>query len=206
MNKTDRIVKVCGINRQNNLNQICRLSVDMIGLNFYLGSKRFINNISINIKPNIKRVGVFVNPSIGELQQYVYDCNLDYLQLHGNESIEFCEEAMKIKPIIKAFGIDKDFDFIDTLPYSFSEYFLFDTKSIFHGGTGKKFDWHKLLEYEGEVPFLLAGGIGPEDADRLQKINHPQFIGVDINSKFEIEPGLKNVKLVDSFITQFKQN
>ena len=204
MEQRPLLVKVCGINRQKNLNQICRLSVDMIGLNFYLGSKRYINNISINIKPNIKKVGVFVEPIIDELVQYTEDCKLDYFQLHGEVSVDFCESASSIKPVIKSFGVDEAFDFDDVMPFSFCPYFLFDTKSISHGGSGKKFDWEKLNEYQGDVPFLLAGGIGPDDVERIKKINHPQFVGVDINSRFEIEPGLKNVPMVEEFIDQIK--
>jgi len=199
------IVKVCGINREKNLNQISQLDVDMIGLNFYLGSKRFINNISININSNIKRVGVFVDPTADEVEQYTKEAKLDYLQLHGSESPEFCKAMAETCPVIKAFGVDHDFDFAITKEYDFADYFLFDTKTILHGGSGEKFNWEKLNEYEGNIPFLLAGGIGPADAEHILQIEHPMFRGVDINSKFEIEPGIKNVRRVDEFIKQIKQ-
>ncbi len=201
---SDVLIKVCGINRQKNLKQISQLDVDMIGLNFYLGSKRFINNISITINRHIKRVGVFVNPSMRELQQYAVEAQLDYFQLHGEEPVDFCLQASQIRPVIKAFGVDEDFDFDVTAPYSFSDYFLFDTRTINFGGSGTKFDWSKLKEYQGDTPFLLAGGIGPHDVDNIKAIDHPLFIGVDINSRFEIEPGLKHVSKVDDFITELK--
>ncbi len=198
------LVKVCSINREKNLFKISQLDVDMIGLNFYLDSKRYINNISININSNINRVGVFVDPTEAELNQYISDAKLDYLQLHGSESPEFCKAMSSKCSIIKAFGVDADFDFSMTSDYEFVDYFLFDTKTILHGGSGKKFNWQKLKEYKGETPFLLAGGIGPEDADKLLEIDHPKFAGVDINSRFEIEPGIKHVGNVDEFIKRLK--
>jgi len=198
------LVKVCGINRENNLKRVSALEIDMIGLNFYLGSKRYLNNISITINPKVKRVGVFVDPSITELLQYSADAQLDFLQLHGSESPAFCLEATKICPVIKAFGVDENFDFELLKDYDMVEYFLFDTKVPTHGGSGKKFNWDKLKEYKGHIPFLLAGGIGSEDVEEIKKIKHSMFIGVDINSKFEIEPGLKHVPKVDEFVNELK--
>lgn len=198
------LIKVCGINRANNLKRISNLDIDMIGLNFYLGSKRFLNNISITINPNVKRVGVFVNPSMTELHQYSSDTQLDYIQLHGDESPQFCLEASEICPIIKAFGLDEEFDFELINNYDMVEYYLFDTKVSTHGGSGTKFNWDKLAEYKGKIPFLLAGGIGPDDAAAIKELKHPMFIGVDINSKFEIEPGLKHVPKVDQFVKELK--
>jgi len=198
------LVKVCGINRENNLKRVSNLDVDMIGLNFYLGSKRFLNNISITIKDKVKRVGVFVNPSMTELLQYSAEAHLDYLQLHGSESPSFCREAKEICPVIKAFGVDEHFDFQLLNDYDMVEYFLFDTKVPDHGGSGIKFNWGKLNEYHGDTPFLLAGGIGPDDASEIKKIKHPMFMGVDINSKFEIEPGLKHVPRVEKFVNELK--
>ena len=198
------LVKVCGINKENNLKRVSSLDIDMIGLNFYLESKRFLNNISITINPNVKRVGVFVNPSITELLQYSADAQLDYLQLHGSESPAFCLEAKEICPVIKAFGVDENFDFEVLKDYNMVKYFLFDTKVPTHGGSGKKFNWDKLQEYSGDTPFLLAGGIEPDDAEEIKKLQHPMFIGVDINSKFEIEPGLKHVPKVEGFVNELK--
>ncbi len=198
------LVKVCGINGENNLKRVSNLDVDMIGLNFYLGSKRFLNNISITIKDKVKRVGVFVNPSMTELLQYSAEAHLDYLQLHGSESPSFCREAKEICPVIKAFGVDEHFDFQLLNDYDMVEYFLFDTKVPDHGGSGIKFNWSKLNEYHGDTPFLLAGGIGPDDASEIKKIKHPMFMGVDINSKFEIEPGLKHVPRVEKFVNELK--
>jgi phosphoribosylanthranilate isomerase len=204
VDKSGFLVKVCGINRIKNLDQVSQLPIDMIGINFYLGSKRFIGNVSININPNIKRVGIFVNPTIDEIIQYSEECRLDYVQLHGAVDTAFCKEISKYVKIIKAFGVHPSFDFKETAEFDFCDYFLFDTASKEHGGTGQKFPWSRLDEYEGTVPFLLAGGIGPEDVNKIVEFQHPKFIGVDINSKFEIEPGLKNVEKVDAFVQLLK--
>lgn len=204
MDKSSFIVKVCGINRIKNMDQVSNLPIDMIGINFYMGSKRYIGNVSININPNIKRVGIFVDPTIDELLQYTEECQLDYVQLHGDVEANFCREILPIVKIIKAFGVHPSFDFSETEEFNFCDYFLFDTASKDHGGTGQKFPWSMLDRYQGDIPFLLAGGIGPDDVDKILELKHLKFAGVDINSKFEIEPGLKNVEKVDSFVQLLK--
>lgn len=204
MEKKQLIVKVCGINQNKNMVKINELPIDMLGLNFYLGSKRYIGNTSIIINPNIKRVGVFVDATIPELKQYHIECQLDYVQLHGDASPDFCLEAQEFVKVIKAFGVDEDFDFDEVMPYSNCDLLIFDTKTPEHGGSGRKFAWEKLNEYQGDVPFLLAGGIGPDDVDEILAVTHPQFIGVDINSKFEFVPGRKNIPLVEAFVNKIK--
>lgn len=199
-----KLVKVCGINRKKNLQQVGLINIDMIGINLYMDSPRYIGNLSITINPNIKRVGVFVEPSIWEMQQYIDDCRLDYVQLHGDVSVELCQEIQSETKVIKVFAIDEDFDFAETAPYSFCDYFLFDTKSKDHGGSGRKFGWDRLSDYEGEVPFILAGGISPDDSEALLSIDHQQFVGVDINSRFELEPGLKDLNKVEQFVNEIK--
>lgn len=198
------LVKVCGINNQSNLKKIDKIGIDMLGINFYLGSKRYIGNISITTNPNIKRVGVFVDPTYDEVIQYTLECHLQFAQLHGDVSPEFCREIQEEVKVIKAWGIGKDFDFAQVEVYSFCDLFIFDNQTKDHGGSGEKFSWSKLDEYKGDVPFLLAGGIGPEDVDMIKSINHPMMMGVDINSKFEFEPGLKNLALVDVFVKELK--
>ncbi len=206
MDNSQLLIKVCGINRTKNMVDVSNLNIDMLGINYYWESKRYIDNTSININPNVKRVGVFVDPTLYELEQYTLQDELDYLQLHSDVTPDFCQQAQEIAPVIKAFGVDQEFDFATVMPYSSCEYFLFDTKTILHGGSGEQFDWSKLDEYEGEVPFLLAGGIGPDDVEKIKAIQHPKFAGVDINSRFEHEPGVKNVRLVEEFINQIKNN
>lgn len=198
------IVKVCGINRIKNMIQVSELPVDMIGINFYMGSKRYIGNTSIMINANVKRVGIFVEPSFDEVKQYTDECQLDYVQLHGHVEMDFIQSIRSFVKVIKAFGVDEAFDFSATDAYMDCEMFLFDTASDSHGGTGKKFSWTKIDQYKGQVPFLLAGGIGPDDIDSILSIQHPQFAGVDINSQFEMEPGLKNVERVRTFANRLK--
>ena len=107
--------------------------------------------------------------------------------------------------IIKAFNVNENFDFETTLPYEkVADYFLFDTKTPLHGGSGQKFDWRLLDKYTGHIPFLLSGGIGPDDAEEILKINHPKLTGIDVNSGFEDEPGVKNIEKLKNFIDQIK--
>lgn len=198
------IVKVCGLRDEQNIQDICQLEIQWIGLNFYKPSSRYIakyekESIS-QIPDHIKRVGVFVNEDIDTIQKIVKQFQLDYVQLHGDESVSFCES---IKKVIKVFRIDKDFKMSITKDYeSAVDYFLFDTNSKHFGGSGKKFNWDILSEYTGSTPFLLSGGIGPEDTIDLIKLKHPQYVGIDINSKFEIAPAVKSKALIETFLTK----
>ncbi len=198
-------VKVCGIKHEENLLAIATLKVDWIGLNFYSKSKRFVETELKFADISIPKVGVFVNATLEYIREMVGQYGLSYVQLHGKESEHYCQEAQSICPVIKVFSIDEKFDFQLTSPFDFCDYFLFDTKCEAYGGSGYKFDWNKLTKYEGDIPFLLAGGIGPDDLNEIKSISHAQLVGVDINSKFEIEPGLKNVKMVSNFIQELKK-
>jgi len=131
--------------------------------------------------------------------------NLSYLQLHGGESVEYCQKAQKYCPVVKVFSVDAEFNFVETEEFDFCDYFLFDTKCKDFGGSGHKFDWGKLNEYTGDVPFILAGGIGPDDIEVIQAIQHDKLYGIDINSKFEIEAGIKDMDKVDNFIKELKK-
>lgn len=193
------IIKVCGITQQNQYKAIARLSVEMIGFNFYPKSKRYLEQpISNSEKVYLsKNVGVFVNPAKDEVLRRAKIHNLDFIQLHGDESPEFCQKLSNHYPIIKAFGIDTEFDMQVIEAYQNScQYFLFDTKTRQYGGSGVKFNWAKLNEYSGPTPFFLSGGIALEDAHEILNIKHPDLIGIDINSGFETEPGVKNIELI----------
>ena len=195
------IVKVCGIKDQNNLSAIEQCHVDMIGFNFYEKSVRFINNpLSIKNK-TIQRVGVFVNVSHKELLLRKNQFDLDYLQLHGDESFEYCKEAAQISPIIKVFRIHENFDFSILQTFKdVASMFLFDSYHTSYGGTGKKFNWNLLDKFDIPLPFLLSGGISIDDVDNIKSISHPKFAGIDINSKFESSPAIKDVDLVHFFL------
>ncbi len=201
------LVKVCGINNPNNLEAMDNLAVDFIGINFYNPSPRHWPEDAAYNFSQIKTplAGVFVNASIDQIKSTTRDFNLEYVQCHGNESIAFCQEVKTFTKCIKVFSVSSESDIQQTKDFDFCDYFLFDTKTKQHGGSGQKFDWRILNSYQGKTPFLLAGGIGPNDSDEIQSINHPEFRGVDINSKFEIKPGLKDLKLVQEFINQIKE-
>lgn len=202
------MVKVCGINDAKNYNDVVQAEIDMVGLNFYPGSKRYVidDDILNHTKESITKVGVFVNESL-EIINYISDkYDLDYIQCHGGETAEFCKAVQKNNKVIKVFSISKADDLNQAEEYNFCDLFLFDTKTINYGGSGNKFDWKLLENYKGETPFLLAGGIGPEDIDLINEIKHPKFQGVDLNSKFEIRPGYKDIDLLNTFINKLNRN
>jgi len=208
-------IKVCGMRDVENVSSLLALKPDFIGFIFYHKSKRFVAEFpQIKFPSETKKVGVFVNETIEKVIATVEKYKLDFVQLHGNETPNYCNEILnshlecsrkivseshKLK-IIKAFSVDENFDFSITKKFQkFCEYFLFDTKGTNYGGNGIKFNWEILQNYKGKVPFLLSGGISKEDAEDIKKIIHPAFKGVDINSGFEIEPALKNIKNIKEF-------
>lgn len=200
------IVKVCGLRTEHNLAKV-KESLDMIGLNFYMPSIRCValEADAYNILPaSVKRVGVFVNESQESILDKVTDFGLDYVQLHGDESIAFGTEISKHTQVIKVFRIRSAEDLSNITDHSYAEYYLFDTYTEAFGGSGKQFDWSILNNYTGDIPFLLSGGIGPDDTDVISSINHPMFRGVDINSKFESEPAVKDMEMIDRFMEVIK--
>lgn len=199
------IIKVCGLKFEQNLLDISALDIDMVGYNFYEQSPRYVQNKLPNISSHIKKVGVFVNETESFILQKLKEYNLDYAQLHGDESIEFCTKIKASIPVIKVFRVKDQLDVNLIKTFEFCDFFLFDTATKQYGGSGKKFDWTLLNEFDINVPFLLSGGIGPEDLDDILKICHPKFVGIDINSKFEISPGLKDVDKVKFFVDEIKK-
>ncbi len=204
-------IKICGIKSGNNLKEIVKLKPDFLGFNFYSGSPRYIGDsltpeeISF-ISSFAKSVGIFVNHDEYSILEIQRKFALDYCQLHGNEKPDFCKHlrGLGVK-IIKAFGITADFNFhmlIEYLPWC--DYFLFDTPSTKFGGTGIRFDWKILNKYELGHPFFLSGGIGPEDAKKIQNLVLESLIGVDVNSKFEISPGKKDIIALQQFINSIR--
>lgn len=199
------IIKVCGLKFEQNLLDISTLDIDMVGYNFYEPSPRYIQNKLPNTSSHIKKVGVFVNASESFILQKVYEYNLDYAQLHGDENLEFCTKIKASIPVIKVFRVKDQLDVNLIKTFEFCDFFLFDTATKQFGGSGKKFDWSLLNEFDINVPFLLSGGIGAEDLDDILKISHPKFVGIDINSKFEISPGLKDIDKVKFFVDEIKK-
>lgn len=207
------IIKVCGMKHPENIGSLTKLPIDYMGFIFYPKSPRYIAELEgyllKNVLPkNIKSVGVFVNENIDSVLQKIEDYNLSCVQLHGNESSYYCVKLKEHKPdicLLKAFSISDSSDFKQTELYTASvDYFLFDTKTEAFGGSGRKFDWGILDSYQGCIPFFLSGGISHTDTDSLKKIKHPQFYGIDLNSRFELEPGLKDIELLNQFIKNIK--
>ena len=197
------LIKVCGITEEEQLCELDKLdAVHFIGTIYYEKSKRYIKSI-LPATHQSKKVGVFVDKPIQDISRIAFEQNLQLIQLHGNETPEICSKLSNHFGIIKAFGICESFDFNTLIPYQgHVDFFLFDTSTPEHGGSGKKFNWQLLNKYTLSTPFLLSGGIQLSDASEIKKINHPQFQGVDINSGFETKPGIKNIELIKQFIDE----
>jgi len=198
------IIKVCGMREAQNIREVESLGIDWIGMIFWPKSKRYVINKPSYLPKEVKKVGVFVNADLQYIRQHIEDFQLDIIQLHGQESPEFVQ-ALKPFSIIKAFNIADAEDFQLTEKYEgIADYFLFDTKGDKVGGNGKKFNWSVLSQYHGETPFILSGGIGPDDAQNIKAFQHPKCLGIDLNSRFEKEPGLKDITKLKEFIKQLK--
>jgi phosphoribosylanthranilate isomerase len=204
-------IKVCGITDPVNAGMISELNVDYMGFIFYPGSKRYVGespdeSLFRSIPKHIIKTGVFVDEELPLLIDHALRYQLDLIQLHGNETPDYCRSVYSngLK-IIKAFRVGYDFDFRITDEYlDYCDFFLFDTDTGHGGGSGIKFDWRKLDEYHSGKPFFLSGGICPGDAESILRLGHRDLFAVDINSCFEIRPGFKDVDKVNSFIKDIK--
>ncbi len=196
-------IKVCGMKYASNINSVATLAPDYLGFIFYPKSKRFVgldfdrSDLS-SLNPSIHKVAVFVNAYLNEVTEFSNIYGIKIVQLHGDEKPEFCSDLRLNKfKVIKAFGVNEDFDFSSLEAYQDSvDYFLFDTKTPEYGGSGKSFNWQVLNRYQLSVPFFLSGGLSLENIPEIQAIDHPQLFGVDLNSRFEKEPGVKNTELL----------
>ena len=195
------LVKVCGMREAENIREVEASGIDLMGFIFWPKSKRYVSERPTYLPTKCKRVGVFVDENIEQVRRIAEDYALDIIQLHGSESPEYASQLREWK-IIKAFNIATTADLAQTKPYEgVADYFLFDTKAQLPGGSGEQFDWSILSAYDGETPFLLSGGIGPGDAERIKAFHHPNCIGIDLNSRFEITPGLKDVAALRHFLS-----
>ena len=201
-------IKVCGITQKENMLKIAALEPDYMGFIFFKKSPRDVSN-KINVLPlsklpaSIKKVAVFVNKPLEEAEKIISRYAFDTVQLHGDESPEYCKKLQEIVPVIKAFGITDELPDELTTYENSCDYFLFDTRGKNAGGTGIAFDHNILKDYNLDKTFFLAGGIGPEHAqdDTFRKvITHPSLHALDINSRFEISPGVKDVVLIEKFM------
>lgn len=207
------IIKTCGLRENEDLISVSTMGIDYAGFIFVPTSPRDasatldagLTELLSRSVPGMKKTGVFVDADPDEIFDKIERFHLNAVQLHGNESPEFCEELMGKAEVIKSFSINEEFDFEKTSFYEGKcTYFLFDTAGPLAGGNGFSFDWTLLNNYNGNTPFLLSGGIGPTSAISLLEFSHPQFAGIDINSKFELYPGKKNIPSLSSFVHAFK--
>lgn len=223
-------IKVCGMRDPENIHAVKELGIDFLGLIFWPKSSRYVKDITVragNI-PDIPTelgmtksqerqpatVGVFVNEMPQTVVTHAYNYKLDYIQLHGEESPTYIDNLKRtlipdIMPeikVIKALSIREADDVKRWRQYKdHTDLILFDTKCDCVGGSGKQFDWSVLEGYDGDIPFLLSGGIGPEDAERVKRFSHPMCIGIDINSRFEIAPAMKDISKLRTFINEIQQ-
>ena len=199
-------LKVCGMKYSQNITEIENLFPDLMGFIFYEKSKRFFNLPEINLNNKVKRVGVFVNENIQEIKNKIKKYKLDYVQLHGEENVNFCHSLKPFVKIIKVFKIDYNFNFKKTEEFEeVCDYFLFDTKSQLHGGSGKKFDWDLLKNYNCKKDFFLSGGIDISDIEEIKKIvNSYPIAGIDINSKFELDNLEKDKEKINLLIKKLR--
>ncbi|OMP30200.1 phosphoribosylanthranilate isomerase [Mangrovimonas sp. DI 80] len=211
-------LKVCGMKYSDNIKAVAALKPDYLGFIFYEGSSRFFKGTIPEISDAIKKTGVFVNASIQEVIKKVTDYGLKAVQLHGAESVTFIDglkkELNKISDssveIIKVFSVDRNFNFDNIKPFeTMSDYFLFDTKGDLPGGNGELFNWKVLESYPSAKPYILSGGIGPTDVPilkRFLKSSAAKYCyAIDVNSRFEITAGHKNVNELENFINELQR-
>lgn len=202
------IVKVCGMTVGSNIRAVEQAGADLIGFIFYPKSPRCVRSVPDYLPQRAGRVGVFVGESLQGILDKNADYRFDYVQLHGSESPDFCRELKRhgLK-VIKALPIADEADITKAAEYDDGscDLLLFDTKTPKKGGSGQQFDWHVLDNYRGRTQFLLSGGIGPDSVARLRGFSHPRLVGYDINSRFEVSPGIKDTAMVEQFIKQIKQ-
>ena len=216
------MIKVCGMREADNIRDVEALGIDMMGFIFWPKSSRYVSQRPDYLPKRVKRVGVFVDEEPEQVRRLAGEYGLDYIQLHGHEMPEVISylrtPALPHPRIIKAFNISTAEDLLLTQPYEgLVDYFLFDAKGKSVGGNGEKFNWDVLEAYQGSTPFLLSGGIGPDDAERVnafvrgdsfdersgkgERQSARKCIGIDLNSRFELAPGLKDITKLREFIS-----
>lgn len=224
-------IKVCGLREPDNIRAVATLGVEMIGFIFWEGSGRYVRSIPVRtgLLPNgagqaasalsgkngckPKKVGVFVDEMPQNIISAVYNYHLDYVQLHGSESPTLIDnlrhtidpDIRKGIKFIKTISVATEDDVKQWRKYDgVADMLLFDTKGNAVGGNGSQFNWAVLAAYDGAIPFLLSGGIGPDDAEKVLTFNHPAFVGIDLNSRFETSPGVKDIDKLRTFIKQIR--
>ncbi|HEX5169298.1 MAG TPA: phosphoribosylanthranilate isomerase [Cyclobacteriaceae bacterium] len=195
-------LKICGMKETKNIMDVAALSPDYMGFIFYEKSPRFVGKgfmMPGDFPSSLKKVGVFVNEHVEKIKILAGQFKFDFVQLHGNESLEQCIELKAAgHKIIKAFSIDENFDFNVAKAYAPSvDFFLFDTKGKYYGGNARPFNWEVLHRYNQEVPFFLSGGLSPDNIGSINQLRNMNIHALDLNSGIEISPGLKNIDKVN---------
>lgn len=216
-----KIIKVCGMRESRNIQEVEALGVNWIGFIFYPKSPRYVTEVPEYMPQNVRRIGVFVDATVEEIADKVIAFGLNGIQLHGHESPSFCgslpgkigkimyEKTGEARPLflIKAFSISCGSDFDAVSQYDGTcQYYLFDTKCNTVGGSGRRFDWRLLNLYTGFAPFILSGGIDEESLEDIKSLCHPRWMGIDLNSRFESAPALKDTEKLKPFIENFRKH
>jgi phosphoribosylanthranilate isomerase len=211
------LIKVCGMRDPENIDALQQLDFDFMGMIRYPKSKRFVSDAAVQILENTTfnkgNVGVYVNETFENIIKDIIPLQLDVIQLHGDEDPAFAKALLELDfKVFKAFQISEDFDFNELSEWSqlaqtFTGklFFIFDTATPDYGGSGKQFNWDILKEYKNGAPFFLSGGLGPDDVERIRNFKHDLLLGVDLNSKFETVPGVKNIEEITTFIKAFRK-
>jgi len=203
-------IKICGLKFPANIEAVSALNPDYMGFIFYGPSPRFVSDITgetlDQIPAYINKTAVFVNETEERIATLVEQYHFDAIQLHGDESAEFCRHFKGKVIVLKAFGLNEEFNFSILNDYRDSvDFFLFDTKTAIHGGSGTTFDWNILNNYKLDIPFFLSGGVSPENIEELKNIRHLQFYGIDLNSRFETAAGIKDIGKLEKAFDIIKQ-
>lgn len=203
-------IKVCGMRDPLNLEQVCELLPEFVGFIFYPRSKRFVgihpDPALFRIPgPAIKKVGVFVDEELEQVRKVIELYGLEAVQLHGRETVDFCRQLsgdpVTVIKVLDPYGLDSEMEEYAEVV----DYFLFDSVGEGKGGTGQKFDWNLLGNLRHTAPFLLSGGIGPGDAGHIRSLEFQGLTGVDVNSRFELSPGIKNIERLGEFIIEIRK-
>lgn len=206
------IVKVCGMRDPHQMQALEDMGVDLMGMIFFPKSPRYVDGEDVCsgcLPKKIAKVGVFVKADLATVVETVKKYNLSYVQLHGGEDVDFANLVKKhtgagIIKAVSVSGVD-DVKNLSAEWESVADYMLFDYKCVGYGGSGQQFDWAVLDEYTLNIPFLLSGGVGADDAEAVKNIRHPKFAGVDVNSKFEISPANKDIEKVKTFLSVIRE-
>lgn len=201
-------IKVCGMGSPENILDVAALKPDYLGFIFFEKSPRDFKGIIPDLSSSIIKTGVFVNATIEFVQEKIKQYSLQAIQLHGQETPEYCQQIKEIDvEVFKVFSIKNDFDFNQLKPFeSVVDYFLFDTKGEQPGGNGYVFDWSVLKDYTSKIPFILSGGIGLDEVDAVKQILKSDLpvYALDLNSKFEREPAVKNTVVLKEFLNEIR--